>query len=75
MVDPPCTSSVSLTQERAVYARDTRTRVRNGLYIQCGRPDDERMEAAALPDAHRVGGLIGAEIRGLDLTRDYPDET
>jgi taurine dioxygenase len=22
-----------------------------------------------------IGGLIGAEIRGLDLTRDYPDQT
>jgi taurine dioxygenase len=28
-----------------------------------------------LPEVHRIGGLIGAEIRGLDLTRDYPDET
>jgi taurine dioxygenase len=27
------------------------------------------------PEVHRIGGLIGAEIRGLDLTRDYPDET
>jgi hypothetical protein len=28
-----------------------------------------------LPEVHPIGGLIGAEIRGLDLTRDYPDET
>jgi len=28
-----------------------------------------------MPQVHRVGGLIGAELRGLDLTRDYPDET
>ena len=27
-----------------------------------------------LPEVHRTGGLIGAEIRGLDLTREYPDE-
>jgi taurine dioxygenase len=30
---------------------------------------------AQLPDVQRTGGLIGAEIRGLDLTREYPDET
>jgi taurine dioxygenase len=28
-----------------------------------------------LPEVHRTGGLIGAEIRGLDLTREYPEET
>jgi taurine dioxygenase len=28
-----------------------------------------------LPEVHRIGGLIGAEVRGLDLSRDYPDET
>ena len=33
------------------------------------------METATLPEAHKTGGLIGAEIRGLDLTREYPDET
>jgi len=33
------------------------------------------METATLPEVHKAGGLIGAEIRGLDLTRDYPDET
>ncbi len=33
------------------------------------------METVTLPQVHRVGGLIGAELRGLDLTRDYPDET
>jgi alpha-ketoglutarate-dependent taurine dioxygenase len=33
------------------------------------------MDTAVLPEVCRVGGLIGAEIRSLDLTRDYPDET
>lgn len=33
------------------------------------------METAVLPEVRKVGGLIGAEIRGLDLARDYPDET
>ena len=28
-----------------------------------------------MPEVHRVGGLVGAELRGLDLTRVYPDET
>ena len=28
-----------------------------------------------MPHVHRVGGLIGAELRGLDLTTEYPDET
>ena len=37
--------------------------------------DDGCMETATLPEAHKTGGLIGAEIRGLDLTREYPDET
>jgi hypothetical protein len=37
--------------------------------------DDGRMETATLPAAHKTGGLIGAEIRGLDLTLEYPDET
>jgi taurine dioxygenase len=36
---------------------------------------DVPMETVTLPQVHRVGGLIGAELRGLDLTRDYPDET
>ncbi len=31
--------------------------------------------AADLPEVCPVGGLIGAEIAGLDLARDYPDET
>lgn len=31
--------------------------------------------AADLPEVRRVGGLIGAEIRGLDLARDYPEAT
>jgi taurine dioxygenase len=31
--------------------------------------------AADLPEVRPVGGLIGAEICGLDLSRDYPDET
>jgi alpha-ketoglutarate-dependent taurine dioxygenase len=30
---------------------------------------------AQMPEVHRIGGLVGAEIRGLDLTREYPDET
>jgi taurine dioxygenase len=30
---------------------------------------------AVLPQVHQAGGLIGAEIRGLDLTREYPDQT
>lgn len=29
---------------------------------------------AVLPEVHRSGGLIGAEIRGLDLAREYPDQ-
>src|ERR1700728_3634632 len=28
-----------------------------------------------MPEVHRVGGLVGAELRGLDLTRVYEDET
>jgi Taurine catabolism dioxygenase TauD, TfdA family len=30
---------------------------------------------AELPEVRRIGGYIGAEICGLDLARDYPDET
>src|SRR5262249_10249491 len=37
--------------------------------------DDGLMETVTLPEVHQTGGLIGAEIRGLDLTREYPDET
>jgi taurine dioxygenase len=37
--------------------------------------DDVLMETVARPDVHKTGGLIGAELRGLDLTREYPDET
>jgi alpha-ketoglutarate-dependent taurine dioxygenase len=33
------------------------------------------METVTMPRVHKSGGLIGAEIRGLDLTREYPDET
>ncbi len=33
------------------------------------------MTTATLPEVHKTGGLIGAELRGLDLTREYPDET
>jgi taurine dioxygenase len=33
------------------------------------------METVTMPEVHRTGGLIGAELRGLDLTREYPDET
>ena len=29
---------------------------------------------AVLPEVHRAGGLIGAEIRGLDLARKYPEQ-
>jgi Taurine catabolism dioxygenase TauD, TfdA family len=39
-----------------------------------GDPVDNKF-MAVLPQVHRTGGLIGAEIRGLDLTREYPDET
>ena len=28
-----------------------------------------------MPEVPKSGGLIGAELRGLDLTRQYPDET
>ena len=28
-----------------------------------------------MPEVRKSGGLIGAEVRGLDLTRQYPDET
>jgi alpha-ketoglutarate-dependent taurine dioxygenase len=28
-----------------------------------------------MPEVHRVGGLAGAELRGLDLTKVYEDET
>ena len=31
--------------------------------------------AADVPQVRPVGGLIGAEIAGVDLARDYPDET
>src|SRR6266700_581881 len=31
--------------------------------------------AANVPEVRPVGGLVGAEIYGLDLSRDYPDET
>jgi taurine dioxygenase len=33
------------------------------------------MSTVTLPEVRRVGGLVGAELHGLDLTRDYPDET
>jgi alpha-ketoglutarate-dependent taurine dioxygenase len=33
------------------------------------------MTAASAPEVRPVGGLIGAEIYGLDLSREYPDET
>ena len=28
-----------------------------------------------MPEVRKSGGLIGAEVCGLDLTRQYPDET
>jgi hypothetical protein len=37
--------------------------------------DDDVMETATLPEVRRTGRLIGAEIHGLDLTREYPAET
>jgi taurine dioxygenase len=33
------------------------------------------MMGAELPEIRPVGGLIGAEICGLDLSREYPDKT
>jgi len=33
------------------------------------------VQAATLPSVRRVGGLIGAELSGLDLTREYPAPT
>jgi alpha-ketoglutarate-dependent taurine dioxygenase len=33
------------------------------------------METATLPVVSKYGGLIGAELSGLDLTREYPGET
>lgn len=33
------------------------------------------MQTVKVPEVHRTGGLIGAELSGLDLTRQYPDET
>ena len=33
------------------------------------------MQTVTLPEVHKTGGLVGAELRGLDLTREYPDET
>jgi taurine dioxygenase len=33
------------------------------------------METTTPPEVRKSGGLIGAEVCGLDLTRQYPDET
>jgi taurine dioxygenase len=33
------------------------------------------MATATLPEVHKTAGLVGAELRGLDLSREYPDET
>ena len=33
------------------------------------------METVTTPEVRKSGGLIGAEVLGLDLTRQYPDET
>src|ERR1700733_2985970 len=37
--------------------------------------DDGPMETVTMPQVHKSGGLIGAEVRGLDLTRQCPDAT
>ena len=33
------------------------------------------METVTIPEVRKSGGLIGAELSGLDLTREYPAET
>jgi hypothetical protein len=33
------------------------------------------METVTIPQVRKSGGLIGAELSELDLTREYPDET
>ena len=33
------------------------------------------METVTIPQVRKSGGLIGAELSGLDLTREYPGET
>jgi alpha-ketoglutarate-dependent taurine dioxygenase len=33
------------------------------------------MQTVTIPGVRKSGGLIGAELNGLDLTREYPDET
>ena len=58
-----------------IRAFDRRSAVRAPLCPTASAPDHVLMETATLPEVHRAGGLIGAEIRGLDLTREYPDET
>src|SRR5215469_16011195 len=58
-----------------IRAFDQRSAVRAPLCPTPSAPDHVLMETATLPEVHRAGGLIGAEIRGLDLTREYPDET
>lgn len=49
--------------------------VRGHLPADAMAADDGVMATVTLPEVHRTGGLIGAELRGLDLTREYPDET
>jgi len=44
-----------------------------GISLPHRAPDDGVM--VTMPEVHRVGGLIGAELRGLDLTQVYPDDT
>jgi len=42
-----------------------------GISLPPLAPDDGVM--VTMPEVHRVGGLIGAELRGLDLTQVYED--
>src|SRR6202035_5833259 len=37
--------------------------------------DDGPMETVTIPEVCKSGGLIGAELSGQDLTREYPAET
>jgi len=44
-----------------------------GIFPRRLATDDGAM--VTMPEVHRVGGLVGAELRGLNLTRAYEDET